>query len=76
MFGLWFSIVGLIFGTLCSFTAKAKNRVQEDWFTLGFIFSFLALGILYILPEKTDSQKEEKFEIGTREQNISLFVID
>jgi hypothetical protein len=50
MFGLWFSIAGLIFGTLCSLKAKEKNRVQKDWFTLGFIFSIIALGILYLLP--------------------------
>lgn len=50
MFGLWFSIAGLIFGTLCSLKAKEKNRVQKDWFTLGFIFSIIALGIIYLLP--------------------------
>ena len=50
MFGLWFSIVGLIFGVLCSFAAKDKNRAQKEWFTLGFIFSIIALGILYLLP--------------------------
>ena len=43
MFGLWFSIVGLIFGVLCSFAAKDKNRAQKEWFTLGFIFSIIAL---------------------------------
>lgn len=50
MFGLWFSIAGLIFGTLCSLKAKEKNRAQKDWFTLGFIFSIIALGILHLLP--------------------------
>ncbi len=47
MFGLWFSIAGLIFGTLCSLKAKEKNRVQKDWFILGFVFSFFALAFLY-----------------------------
>lgn len=47
MFGLWFSIVGLIFGSLCSFLAREKNRTQHDWFILGFIFSVIALGFLY-----------------------------
>jgi len=41
MFGLWFSIVGLIFGILCSFKAIEKNRTQKEWFILGFIFSVL-----------------------------------
>jgi len=47
MFGLWFSIVGLIFGVLCSFKAREKNRLQKGWFMLGFVFSFIALAFLY-----------------------------
>lgn len=50
MFGLWFSIIGLIFGTLCSFKARKKDRAQKEWFALGFIFSIFAFGILYLLP--------------------------
>lgn len=52
MFGLWFSIVGLIFGALCSFKARGKNRTQKEWFILGFIFSILGFTILYLLPNK------------------------
>lgn len=52
MFGLWFSIVGLIFGTLCSFAAKEKNRIQKEWFILGFIFSILGFILLHLLPNK------------------------
>jgi hypothetical protein len=50
MFSLWFSIIGLIFGLFCSFKAKEKNRATQEWFVLGFIFSFLALVILSFLP--------------------------
>ena len=50
MFGLWFSIIGLIFGFLCSYIAKKKNRTQHEWFALGFMFSVAAIGILYLLP--------------------------
>ncbi len=52
MFGLWFSIVGLIFGILCSFKAIEKNRTQKEWFILGFIFSVLGLILLHLLPNK------------------------
>ncbi len=50
MFGLWFSIIGLIFGLFCSVKAKEKNRATQEWFVLGFVFSFFALVILSLLP--------------------------
>ena len=54
MFGLWFSVIGLIFGTLCSFIARRKDRAQKEWFILGFIFSALSLFLLLILPDIKD----------------------
>jgi len=57
MFGLWFSVIGLIFGVLCSFAAKDKNRAQKEWFILGFIFSILSLLLLLLLP----ANKNESF---------------
>jgi uncharacterized membrane protein YdjX (TVP38/TMEM64 family) len=50
MFGLWYSLLGLIVGSICSYLAYKKNRASKDWFILGFIFSFLAVFILYLLP--------------------------
>jgi hypothetical protein len=52
MFGLWFSIIGLIFGVICSLKAREKNRATQEWFILGFIFSVIALAVIYILPSK------------------------
>jgi hypothetical protein len=72
MFGLWFSIAGLIFGTLCSLKAKEKNRVQKDWFTLGFIFSLIALGILYLLPSVDVEPVDTGF--SNADDDISLSV--
>ena len=72
MFGLWFSIVGLLFGILCSLKAKEKNRVQKDWFTLGFVFSVLALVIIYLLPAtETDFAEAKYTEEG---HDVTLFM--
>ena len=62
MFGLWFSIVGMLFGILCSFIAKGKKRASKEWFMLGFIFSFMALGILFLLPNNEIMETEDKFQ--------------
>ena len=46
MFTLWFALIGSIFAVLCSFNARKKNRLAENWFILGFIFWFIPLFIL------------------------------
>ena len=56
MFGLWFSICGLLFGSLCSVKAKEKNRHTKNWFLLGFIFGVLAYAVLSILPGEDKSE--------------------
>ena len=60
MFGLWYSIVGLIFGILCSFKANEKKRAPKEWFMLGFIFSFLAFGIVLLLPENNNEGQNDE----------------
>ncbi len=50
MYELWFALIGSIFAILCSFNAKKKNRLAENWFILGFVFWFFALFILAMLP--------------------------
>ncbi|MHB8905679.1 MAG: hypothetical protein ACYC4T_04940 [Melioribacteraceae bacterium] len=62
MFGLWFSLAGLLFGILCSYYAGEKKRASKEWFMLGFIFSFIALGILYLLPNNEIMETEDKFQ--------------
>lgn len=67
MFGLWFSIIGLLFGVLCSMKAKEKDRSQKEWFVMGFLFSFLAFAILQLLPtldaddNETDLRNDREF---------------
>jgi len=56
MFGLWYSLIGLVFGSICSYYARQKDRAQKDWFTLGFVFSFIAFGVILLLPP---TKKEE-----------------
>lgn len=60
MFGLWFSLLGLAIGFLCSRIAKQKERSHKDWFTLGFVFSFIALLIITILPHSEKAEAEIK----------------
>jgi hypothetical protein len=59
MFGLWYSITGMIFGIICSINARGKKRASKEWFMLGFIFSFLAYGILYLLPQNELKENEK-----------------
>ncbi len=58
MFGLWFSIIGLVFGVACSLTAKDKKRAQKEWFILGFVFSILSLLLLFLLPDNKSAVLE------------------
>ena len=74
MFGLWFSIIGLIFGALCSFAAKEKNRARKEWFTLGFIFSVFALGFIYLLPSRRSEMADENYELSNSNEISSLSV--
>jgi hypothetical protein len=60
MFGLWYSLLGLVFGFICSYYAAQKDRARKDWFTLGFIFSFIALLVLFLLPSTNRAEDELK----------------
>lgn len=70
MISIWFLITGIIFGTICSISAKRKNRHAENWFTLGLFFWFFALIANYYLPDNNaaknlileeETESEEKF---------------
>jgi len=74
MFGLWFSIIGLIFGSLCSFLAKDKNRAQKEWFTLGFIFSVFALVLIYLLSDVENENTSGSHRISDTDNLSSLSV--
>lgn len=50
MESLWIAAASFISAMLCSLLAKYKNRDTEGWFTLGLIFWFIPLVILYKLP--------------------------
>ncbi len=47
MFGLYYAIIGLFSGTICSLIAKRKSLSQKDWFTLGQILP--CISILFLL---------------------------
>ena len=57
MFGFWFSIIGLVFGVVCSLKAREKNRASQEWFILGFIFSFLAYIVISLLPAEGPTEQ-------------------
>ena len=59
MLGLYFSIAGLISGTLCSFKAGEKNRNQKNWFMLGFIFPGISLVCLRLLSTVGKNDESE-----------------
>lgn len=48
MFGFYYTILGLIFGTLCSIEAKKRKISNTEWFTLGFAFNIAAFAALLI----------------------------
>ena len=49
MFGLWFSIAGMITGIICSYIAKKKNRTQKNWYMLGQLFPIISIIIISML---------------------------
>ena len=64
MFGFWFSIYGLLFGSLCSTKAKEKNRHTKNWFLLGFIFGVFAYAVLTLLPDEFENENQVRFNIA------------
>jgi hypothetical protein len=47
MFGLWYAILGLLSGIICSYLAKNKNRIQKVWYMIGQLFPVLS--VIFIL---------------------------
>jgi hypothetical protein len=58
MFGLYYSILGLLFGTACSYIARDKNRNQKNWFWLGFVFQIIPVIILWLIPIMSDERND------------------
>jgi F0F1-type ATP synthase assembly protein I len=67
MFGLYFSIIGLISGIFCSVKAGAKNRNQKNWFLLGFVIpgiSLVFLNLLSIIGKSAESERRTGGEVS------------
>jgi hypothetical protein len=62
-----FATTGLILGSLCSFIASTKNRNRKNWFLIGFVFSFIAPLVLFLLPSlnNEDELEEKRAESST-----------
>ncbi len=72
MFGFWFAITGLFFGTLCSYFAKKKNRNREEWFTIGVIFSVVGFFLIALLPKISENPHKDSFAGVSEEMKISF----
>lgn len=65
MLGLWFAISGLIFGSLCSITAKKQDRFPKNWFLIGFVSGPIGLILINLLPRL-------KNELGNESPVLSM----
>jgi len=72
MFGLYFSIIGLISGILCSLKAGEKNRNQKNWFVLGFVVPGIMLLILNLLSV-IGNNDESEIRTGEEVSFINVF---
>ncbi|KAF0153193.1 MAG: hypothetical protein FD143_270 [Ignavibacteria bacterium] len=59
MFGLYYAIIGLVSGAICSVIAYSKYRNQKDWFTLGQVLPGLSILILLFLSSKSEEKKNK-----------------
>lgn len=57
MFGLYYAIIGLVSGTICSLIAHKKSRSQKDWFTMGQVLPGLSIVILLLLSNKNNQNE-------------------
>jgi|BarGraIncu00222A_1022003.scaffolds.fasta_scaffold69821_2 hypothetical protein len=67
MFGLYFSIIGMVSGILCSVKAGEKNRNQKNWFLLGFVIpgiSLVFLNLLSIIGKNDESKRRTGGEVS------------
>lgn len=62
MFGLYYAIIGLVSGTICSLIANKKSRSQKDWFTMGQVLPVLSIIILLLISRKEGKYSKLKTE--------------
>jgi len=72
MFGLYYAIIGLVSGTICSLIANKKSRSQKDWFMMGQVLPGLSIVILLLLSNKNCQNSEtvsKKLPVYTADVN-------
>ena len=62
MIKLILGIVGYICAGFCAYVAKAKNLNRTNWFSLGFLFSIIALIALIGLPVGEHNKIQNRYE--------------
>lgn len=55
MFGLYYAILGLFSGTICSLIANKKSLSQKDWFTIGQILPGVSILLLLLISQKKNT---------------------
>lgn len=72
MFGLYYALVGLLSGAVCSLIAYKKSRNQKDWFTLGQVVPILSVVILLFLTSKGENKVPNQYYQNTASANPIL----
>lgn len=62
MAGFYYSLIGILFGILCSRKAKKLGFENEEWFTFGFAFNIVSYFALKIAELKIRRSEEITFE--------------
>lgn len=59
MFGLYYAIVGMVSGIICSIVAKRIGKSQKDWYTVGQVIPILSVIVILLFGEsKSDFSGE------------------
>lgn len=51
MFGLYYAIVGMASGILCSVIARKIGKSQKDWYTVGQVIPILSVIAILLIRE-------------------------
>ncbi|MFA7420276.1 MAG: hypothetical protein WCZ90_11385 [Melioribacteraceae bacterium] len=65
MLGLYYAIIGLLSGTICSLIANKKSLSQKDWFTIGQILPGVSILLLLLISQKKKTVEVSSMNVET-----------